>query len=210
MASKGDLYELEKVNIVFSLPENNQRELIQKRAEISSFFQKFNPIEMIEKITGRQFTIDKIIVMHKDILPAAGFKEPDIIEVDFNGSIQYIFTSVCHELTHLILRSEPPWYESEEIKQILNKNKDFRSKKFNYSFSYYIEQTIACLVQAACESRAGFRKLDYSVWKDTFSACSIEDSAKKMWDGWLDYLRNKEKYDKIDEWILVELKNGLK
>ncbi|MFC1700601.1 hypothetical protein ACFLZ0_00420 [Patescibacteria group bacterium] len=182
----------------------------KKEKDLLSFIKKYNPVLILKKITGRNFKKINIIVKHKSLGMAADFRN-NTVYVDFNNSIQYIWLSLSHELAHILLRN-PAWDKNKDIQKIIKANKGFSFKyqgiSYKYTFSYAIEQTMAILLQAACEDKAGLRKLDWSVWESTFQCMGVKDIGKKLWKSWLKYLDNLLKYKKIDNWILETLKKN--
>jgi len=54
-------------------------------------------------------------------------------------------------------------------------------------FKDAIEQTLAILLQAACENEAGIRKLKWSEWEMTFDYMGMKKFGKRFWRDWLKY-----------------------
>lgn len=177
----------------------------KKKNEVLAFITKYDPFSILEKITARKFKITKFILQHKDLKKEARFKH-NIIYVDFNNPVEYIWLCLSHELAHIILRS-PSWIEKKYIKKIIDNKKGVYSK-YQYNFSYAIEQTMAILLQAACEDKAGIRKLKWENWKDTFKYMGVRRFGNKLWKPWLQYLANQSRYKNIDRWILKMLKKN--
>lgn len=178
----------------------------KKKNEVLAFIVKYDPLSILEKITARRFEITKFILQHKDLKKEARFKD-NIIYVDFNNPADYIWLCLCHELAHIILRN-PPWNEKKHIKKIIDNKKGVYSK-YQYNFSYAIEQTMAILLQAFCENKANIRNLSWESWKDTFKYMGVQRFGKKFWKPWLQYLFNRSKYKNIDQWILEILNKRL-
>ena len=173
-----------------------------KILHLSLFIKENNPIAILEKFSGRRIK-QKVAVKHKILGQEARFRK-NIIFVDFNNNIKYLWLSICHELAHIILEN-PPWYERKDIADFVKKYKGFRSKKYKYKFHQAIEQTLTILLQAACEQKVGIRKLVWKEWELTFDYMEVKDYGKKLWKDWLLYLKNTSRYRNIDEWILKML-----
>ena len=163
-----------KKSIIIKSPKKFDK----KRNKLLMLIIKYDPFLILEKTTHRRFKISKFILEHKNLKKEARFKD-NIIYVDFNNSADYIWLCLSHELAHIILRN-PLWDKKRHIKEIINNKKSLYSK-YQYSFSYAIEQTIAILLQAACENKANIRKLNWKKWKDTFKCMGVENFGKKLW-----------------------------
>ncbi len=174
-----------------------------KKEKLLIYFQKFSPLDLLHRFTGRRYR-ETVIMKHKPLGKAADFTNKTIL-VDFRNEIDYIFLCVCHELAHLLLRQKPAWHEHPKIKKILKEKKDFKSKKYRYSFQYALEQTLATLLQAACEKEAKIRPMQWSKWQKTFNALEITDFAKILFPQFKLYLQNLEKYKSIDNWLVEVL-----
>jgi hypothetical protein len=173
-----------------------------KEQELIKFIKQHNPVLLLEKFTGRKLKRN-VIVRHKPLKLAADFRD-DTIYVDFNNNVKYIWLCVCHELAHIILEN-PAWHKDKKIKEII-KNQKAVISKWKYTFIQAIEQTLAILLQAACENKAGLRRLEWKEWESTFDCMAIKDFGEKLWKDWLIHLENLSDYKNIDEWILKELK----
>lgn len=182
------------------------QKFIDKQKELLKLIEEYNPVLLLEKLTGRRLK-KGIVFQHKPLKMEARFKN-NTIYADFNNGVKYLWLCICHELAHIILNT-PAWYKNEEIKKIIKRHRE-KISKYKYTFKDAIEQTLAILLQAACENRAGIRKLKWSEWKMTFDYMGVKEIGKKLWPDWLKYLRNIKKYKDIDEWILEELKRYYK
>lgn len=149
-----------------------------KKQELLNYFNKFNPLEMLSKYSGKVFKGD-LVIRHKALGSGADFKNNEVY-LDFRKNIEYLFLAVCHESAHILLRQKPAWYEDKNIKKIILKNKSYKSKKYNYDFQYAVEQTLAAFLQVACENEAGLRDLSYKNWEQTFNSLDIKEFAKKL------------------------------
>lgn len=175
----------------------NPQKFNYKKAELLDFIKKYNPFFLLEKNTNRKFKINKFILQHKDLKKEARF-ENNIVYVDFNNNVDYIWLCLCHELAHIILRT-PLWYEPKQIQKILSTKRGVYSK-YKYSFCYATEQTMAILLQATCENVAGIRKLQWECWENTFECMGVGKFGREMWKSWQKYVYSKRK--NIDKWIL--------
>ena len=169
-----------------------------RKEELLDFMRRHNPILLLERFTGRKLK-KKIIVRHKPIKMEAKFKN-NIIYADFNNRASYIWLCICHELAHIVLEN-PAWHKNKNINKIIKKHKE-RISKYRYAFKDAIEQVLAILLQAACENKAGIRKLKWPEWELTFGYMGVKKLGKIFWKDWLQYLNNIPKYRNIDEWIL--------
>lgn len=176
----------------------------EKKELLNKMITKYHPILLLKKYTGRNW-YKRLFIKHKNLGLGASWSNKNIIIVNFEKDVSYIWLSICHELAHLMLRN-PAWYKSKKINAIIQKNNNYQSKKYHYNFCYAIEQTLAFFLQAACENKAGLRKLEWSQWQDTFNKNEVLNFGKKLWPDWLKYLKNLSKYKKIDDWILEILK----
>lgn len=174
------------------------RKFSHKKEELLDFIKRYKPVLLLEKFTGRKLK-KKIIVRHKSIKKEARFKN-NIIYADFNNKASYIWLCICHELAHIILEN-PAWHENKDINKIIKKHKE-RISKYRYIFKDAIEQVLAILLQAACENKAGIRKLKWPEWELTFDCMGVKELGKLFWKDWLQYLNNISKYKNIDEWIV--------
>ena len=174
----------------------------EKQKTLLNFINKYNPILMVEGFTGRKLK-KNIIFRHKPLKMEARFRG-HAIYADFNNNVKYLWTCICHELAHILLRN-PPWYKNKQIKEIIRKDKEIGSGD-GQTFKDAIEQALAILLQAACESRANIRKLKWSEWETTFDYMRVEELGRKFWRSWLKYLKNNSRYKNIDQWILYEVK----
>lgn len=174
----------------------------KKQEMLANFINKYNPILMIERFTGRKLK-KNIIFQHKPLKMEARFGG-HVIYADFNNNVKYLWICICHELAHILLRN-PPWHKSKQIKEIIRKGKEVGSGG-GQTFKDAMEQTLAILLQAACESRANVRKLKWSEWETTFNYMRVKELGRKFWGSWLGYLKNNLKYKNIDQWILREIK----
>lgn len=174
----------------------------RRKVEIQDFIKKHNPILLLEEFTGRKLK-EEIMVRHKPIKMEARFKN-NVIYADFNNKASYIWLCICHELAHIILEN-PAWYKSKDINKIIKKHKE-KISKYEYTFKDAIEQVLAISLQAACENKAGIRKLKWPEWESTFDYMGVKKLGKVFWKDWLQYLTNISKYKNIDEWILKILK----
>lgn len=182
----------------------NPKQFSSCKKDLELLIQKDNPIKLLEKFTGRKWS-GGLFIKHKKLDYSAEWQGNKTILIDFENKPEYCWLCICHELAHLFLR-HPPWYKNKEIKDIIKQYKDFKSKKYYYDFQYAIEQTLAFFLQAACKNKAELRSLKWSEWKDTFKENEVLDFAKILWKDWLLYLKNLNKYKKIDEWILKVLR----
>jgi len=173
-----------------------------KEQEFIDFIKQNNSVLLLEKFTGRKLK-KNVIVRHKPLKLAADFRD-DTIYVDFNNNVKYIWLCVCHELAHIILEN-PAWHKDKKIKEIIKNQKTVISK-WKYTFIQAVEQTLAILLQAACENKAGLRRLEWKEWESTFEYMAVKDFGEKLWKDWLIHLENLSDYKNIDEWILKELK----
>jgi len=189
-------------NYMFTIQIKSPQKFIGRQKKLLDFVRKHNPILILERLTGRKLK-KNIVFQHKPLKMEARFKD-NIIYADFNNSVKYLWLCICHELAHIILRN-PPWHENKDINKILKKHKK-RISKYKYTFKDTIEQTLAILLQAACEDKAGIRKLRWAEWEMTFDYMGVKEFGKKLWPDWLKYLKTILKYKNIDEWILEEFK----
>ncbi|MFH1551438.1 MAG: hypothetical protein ABIC36_00990 [bacterium] len=179
------------------------RQYFKKKDELNRMIKKYHPVLLLQEFTGRKWN-KELFVKHKDLGLGAAWDKENIILVNFKNDVHYSWLGICHELAHLMLRN-PPWHHHIQIKKIIDKYNDYQSDKYHYDFCYAIEQTLAFFLQAACENRAGLRRLKWEQWQDTFRANDVLEFAQKLWKDWLKYLKNISRYKKIDEWILEEL-----
>jgi len=181
----------------------------KKKQELLDYFKKYSPIDLLNSFTCRKYK-GSLIIQHKSLGKSAVFGRKNIY-VDFENNINFLFLSICHELSHLLLRQKPAWYENKKIKKILDKHKDkvytftFQSKKYTQTFSYSIEQTLAILLHAACEQKAKIRKMDWNLWEKVFKVMGVNKFGKILFPEFKKYLKNIKKYKKIDDWILEML-----
>ncbi len=169
-----------------------------KIKELKLFIKKNNPFLTLKKFTGNSFQ-GNIIIKHKDTGQGAEFKEPNKIFINLGQPIEYCWLSICHESAHLILR-KIKWSNNIEIRKVINKHKNYKSKKIKYNFQYAIEQTLAFLLQAACEAEAKIRPLKWSAWRDTFEANDVLLFGEIWWKQWQKYVKNK-KHASIKKWV---------
>ncbi|MFH0907083.1 MAG: hypothetical protein V1829_02420 [bacterium] len=172
-----------------------------KQKKLLDFINNHNPILILKGLSGRKLK-KNIIFQHKSLKMEARFKD-NIIYADFNNQVKYLWLCLCHELAHIILEN-PPWHKDRNISKIIKKQKGNISK-YRYTFIQAIEQTIAILLQAACENEVGIRKLNWSEWEMTFDFMGVKNFGQKLWEDWLSYLNNVPGYKNIDRWILEEL-----
>ena len=174
----------------------------KKQNGLLNFIKRHNPILILEKLTNRKLK-RTIIIRHKFLKKEAKFKD-NVIYIDFNNEVKYLWLCICHELAHIILETPPPWYKNKKINKIIKTQKDNISK-YRYTFLQAIEQGLAILLQAACENKASIRKLNWQTWKTTFNYMGVKNFGEKLWEDWLKYLNNRSRYKNIDQWILEEL-----
>lgn len=175
------------------------------KREVRRLLKENDPMEIIADLTKRK-KIDRIIVQHKT--GDATFKEPNLIFVDFgpkpHGAFD-VWASVSHEVVHLMLRRDPPWYADKRTQRILKRHKRYVPVNFHYSFQYLIEQSLAFMIQVTCIYGVGHCRLEYKVWKTMFENGGVSPFTKTAWKGWLHYLKSKDDYDSIDDWIAKTL-----
>lgn len=171
-----------------------------KKESLVAFFQENPPLDLLYKFSGRRCK-SIVNIQHKPLKLAADFRDRTVL-IDFRNPVEYIYLGVCHEMAHILLRQKPAWYKNKAVNRILQRYKNFRSKRYQYSFQYAVEQTIATFLQAACESEAGLRPLQWSKWLKTFQALDIIDIAKVLFPEFKRYLKNLDKWSTIDAWIL--------
>lgn len=188
-------------NLMFTIQIKSPQKFIGKQKELLDFVRKHNPILILERLTGRKLK-KNVIFQHKALKMEARFKD-NTIYADFNNKVKYLWLCICHELAHILLEN-PAWHENKDINKILKKHKK-RISKYRYTFKDAIEQTLAILLQAACEDGVSIRKLKWSEWEMTFDYMGVKEFGKKFWRDWLKHLRNISRYKNIDEWILEEL-----
>ena len=188
-----------EMKLIYKVPKR----YLAKAREMDEYFSKYSPILLVKNFTGR--TLNKrVIIYHKPLNYSADFFGNKIY-VDFRMDISYIFLCVCHELSHIILRQKPSWYSSIKWEKIFEKNKNFKSEKYSYSYRYALEQTMATLIQAACEQKAGLRPLAWSKWQKTFEALEITNFKYlfQKFKGTL--LKDNKRYDRIEQWLINSL-----
>jgi len=188
------------MKIFFSSPKTyNRRRLLLRKA-----FEKYDPIHLLEDITGWKWNRD-LIIEHKNLGLKAEFEGLNKIKIDFRKSWKYCTISTIHELAHLFLRNSH-WDKNKSLESVF---KTYGYKKFgeyNYSFQYALEQTFAFLLQAACEEKIGFfRKLNWDLWKADLKAHHVFNLAKVFWKSWKDYLTHKDSYLDMEDWIIGTL-----
>jgi len=175
------------------------------KREVGRLLKENDPEEIMAEITKRK-RIGKIIVYHKK--GDADIKEPNIVYVDFgpkpHGAFD-IWATICHEVVHLMLRRDPPWYANEQTQKILKHHKKYVPVNFHYSFQYLIEQSLAFMIQVTCIYEVGQCRLEYKVWKTMFENSGVSLFTKTAWKDWLRYLKSKDDYDSIDDWIAETL-----
>jgi len=174
-----------------------------KKEKLEGFTRKYNPILILEKLTGRKLKKD-ITFQHRPLKKEARFKDYKIF-ADFNNEVKYLWICICHELAHILLEN-PLWYKNKQIEKIIKESEKKISKYKKCAFEDAIEQTLAILLQAACEDKANIRKLRWSERETTFDYMKVKKFGEKLWRDWLEYLKDRPKYKNIEQWILKEIK----
>ncbi len=175
-----------------------------RKKEVLEFFGKNPPEKILEKFTGRVFQGD-IVIEHKELGYGADFQN-DEVQTDFEREAFYIFLCTVHELAHILLKQDTPWFEYGDAGKIISEYKNYQYEQYKYDFQYAIEQTIVFMIQSACENEAGLRPVKYDRWQETFESNGVKALSLVIWPEFLNYLENIKKYKMIDEWILEVLK----
>lgn len=177
--------------------------------ELLSFLESYDPEKMLRQLTKRNLDSSSYkIVNDESLAGGADWIGKEGTKANFNNGVKYVWLSVAHEMAHQFLQTEPAWQKLDGVAEILERNGSYTSKEYNYTFQYAVEQTMACLLQAACEDVAGLRPLQKNRWDDTFEALVVEDFAEKFWQPFLDYVKDNSKYLNIDHFILEVLKKN--
>ena len=175
-----------------------------------------DPAVLLRKFTGRKIHLKKFKIVNQELGKSASWLEGDGVGVDFSQGSNHIWLSVCHEMAHIFLWGPPKWSENKKIKRLLRQNEDYSPNdryyhKYGYDFNYAIEQTLAFLLQAACEDRVGLlRSLEWENWEHTFKLNGVLELARFFWKSWLEYLKELKQSSKIDDFILDVLKSFTK
>ncbi len=177
------------------VPRNFQ----ERKEEFKEFVAENDPEKLLERFSGRKLS-SEVVIKHKPLEQAADFSGNTIF-MDFRNDEKYAFLSVCHEMAHILLRQQPTWHSGKDIRDVLGKYPKKKVGPYKYSFKYAVEQTLATLLQAACENEAGLRKLEWKYWQDTFTALGIKPQGQVLFPEFKVYLRNREKYLTIDSWL---------
>lgn len=177
---------------------------------LNNLLTKFDPKLLLEKFTGRKINLTEFKIIDQKLGKSASWLDGKGAGVDFDQGSEYVWLCVCHEMAHLILWESPRWDENPKIREILVKNQNYRSQdfyflKYGYDFRYAIEQTMAFLLQAACEEKAGLRLLKWEDWESTFKENGVLEFTKLFWKPWLKYFKGLNKYSKFDKFILEVL-----
>lgn len=169
----------------------------QAVSEIKKLLKQHDPARILSGILGKQLKAEIYLIKHKDLGKSAEWISENGTAVDFNQGSAYVWLSVCHEMAHQFLRQPPSWDSDQNVSDLLEKLKGFKSKdklyqKYGYDFHYVVEQTLAFLLQAAGENETSFcRKLDDKNWQDTFLPNGVIELAEVFWPLWIDWLKNK-------------------
>ena len=182
----------------------------QIKTELLALLGKYDPEKMLKKLTKRHLDFDAYKIVHNESLgDGAGWIENEGAEVNFNKGIKYVWLCVAHEMSHQFLQAEPAWQKLDGMEEVIERNSYYKFKKYNYSFQSAVEQTMACLLQAACENQAPeMRPIQQERWEDTFKAMVVEDFAEKFWQPFLNYIKDNSKYPNIDHFILEVLQKN--
>ncbi|MBU2592519.1 MAG: hypothetical protein ABH867_04410 [Patescibacteria group bacterium] len=174
---------------------------------------KHDPAFLLKKFTGRSIYLKEFKIVNQKLGKSASWLKGDGTGVDFSQGLDYVWLSVCHEMAHIFLWSPPKWSENKKIKRLLKRNKnynpnDYYYHQYGYHFDYAVEQTLAFLLQAACENRIGFlRSLDWENWEHTFKLNGVLELAMFFWEPWVKYLKELKPSSKIDNFILSTLES---
>lgn len=181
--------------------------------ELRNLLIQHDPAVLLKKYTGRDVELKEYKVINQRIGKNATWLSGEGAAVDFSQGANYVWLCVCHEMAHVFLWGPPGWNENEEIKKQLERHENYVSTdkhyhEYGYDFRYAIEQTMAFMLQAACESQSGLlRPLDWNKWEETFEYNGVLDLAKVFWEPWKKYLKTLDQYSNIDTFILNVLAN---
>jgi hypothetical protein len=177
-------------------------------AELLERLEKNNPEKILREITKKHLSFSSYKIVNDESQgDGAGWIDNEGMLANFNKGAGYVWLSIAHEMAHQFLQEKPKWDELDGAKEILVANNSYKSKEYNYTFNYAVEQTMACLLQAACEDRVPeLRPLVWERWEDTFEDMSVKELAQKFWQPFLGYLKDNSKYPNIGFFILEVLK----
>jgi len=181
-------------------------------SHLKSLLIHHDPAILLKKFTGHDVHIREFKIVNQKLYKSASWLDGCGAGIDFSQGSNYIWLCICHEMAHIFLWGPPKWSDNEEIKKLLDQHSEYNPndhyyRKYSYRFDYAVEQTIAFLLQAACEAETGFlRSLDWGKWQDTLKLNGVLELARIFWEPWLKYLKELKPGSKIDGFILNALK----